>query len=327
MTSASAQPPARARLTSMLPGGAVAAVLLIAPWVVGNYEIGVISQILVLGLLAMSAALLTGVIGTPTLAQAGYFGVGAYTAAIIAQAGIEIGIVQLLASALVAALAAAATGTIAVRARGVTFLMITLAIGEILYTAAESWSDVTGGTDGLSGIPAVVPLWGMDALTLPGLVYYYVLALFLVLYGVVALLLRSPFGLSLRGIRDNHDRMRALGYPVTRYVMAGYCAAGALAGAGGSLWVSLHKFMSPGEMGFDFAALALLAAVIGGRGSMAGACLGAALVVLTRDYIGGFFAGQGMLLLGAMFIVVVYLLPHGISGLFDRRPTKKESRQ
>ena len=288
--------------------------LLAAPWTVGDFEIGMLSRILVLGLVAMSVALLTGVTGLPTLAQAGYFGVGAYTAAIIARSLSAVGLVQLVLGMIVAALVAAVTSVVLVRARGVAFLMITLALGEIMYTAAESWSGVTGGTDGLSGIPPVIPIWGMPALTLTGLVYYYVVAVFGLLFILLALLVRSPFGLALRGIRDNEARMRAIGYPVARYVTVGYCIAGAIAGGAGVLWVNLHRFMSPGEMGFELAALTLLAAVIGGGGSMWGACVGAALVVLMRDYVGGFFAGQGMLLLGVMFVIVVYLLPRGISG-------------
>src|SRR5699024_3910912 len=146
--------------------------------------------------------------------------------------------------------------------------------------------------------PPVVPFWGMAPLTVTGFVYYYVLAVFGLLYFLLALVVRSPFGLALRGIRDNEARKRSVGYPVIRYVTVGYCIAGALAGAAGALWVNVHRFMSPGEMGFEVAALALLAAVIGGGGSMWGACVGAALVVVTRDYVGGYFAGQGMLLLG-----------------------------
>lgn len=299
--------------------------LLAAPWVIGDFEIGMLSRILILGLVAMSVALLTGVTGLPTLAQAGYFGVGAYTAAIIARSFSSVGIVQLVVGMVIAALVAAMTSVVLVRARGVAFLMITLALGEIMYTAAESWSGVTGGTDGLSGIPPVIPFWGMPPLTLTGLVYYYVAAAFLVLYMLVALLVRSPFGLALRGIRDNEARMRAIGYPVTRYVTVGYCIAGGIAGGAGVLWVNLHRFMSPGEMGFELAALTLLAAVIGGGGSMWGACVGAALVVLMRDYVGGFFAGQGMLLLGVMFVIVVYLLPRGLSGL--RLPTRASRRR
>src|SRR5699024_11254473 len=140
----------------------------------------------------------------------------------------------------------------------------------------ESWSGVTGGTDGLSGIPPVIPIWGMPALTLTGLVYYYVVAVFALLFILLALLVRSPFGLALRGIRDNEARMRAIGYPVARYVTGGYCIAGAIAGGAGVLWVNLHRFMSPGAMGFELAALTLPAAVVGVRGSLAGASGGAA---------------------------------------------------
>src|SRR5690625_2536422 len=190
--------------------------LLAAPWTVGDFEIGMLSRILVLGLVAMSVAMLTGVTGLPTLAQAGYFGVGAYTAAIIARSLSAVGLVQLVLGMVVAALVAAVTSVVLVRARGVAFLMIALALGEIMYTAAESWSGVTGGTDGLSGVPAVIPIWGMPPLALTGLVYYYVVAVFGLLFILLALLVRSPFGLALRGIRDNEARMRAIDRKSTR---------------------------------------------------------------------------------------------------------------
>src|SRR5690606_9173968 len=220
------------------------------------------------------------------------------------------------------AIAAALTGPVAVRARGVPFLMLTLAIGEIGYSAAGRLDSVTHGTDGCSGIPRVVRLPGTGPLTNDGLVYYYVLAVFLLLYALVALLLRSPFGLALRGFRDNEARLRAVGYPSTRYALAAYVVAGALAGAAGSLWASVQRFVAPGAMGFSVGALALLAVMIGGAGSMWGAVLGAALVILTRDYLGGILAGHGELLLGALFVLAVYLLPRGVAGVrrHRRRP-------
>ena len=147
-----------------------------------------------------------------------------------------------------------------------------------------------------------------------GLVYYYVLAVFLVLFGVIALLLRSPLGLTLRGLRDNEARLTAVGYHTTRYALAAYVIAGAIAGAAGSLWASAQRFVAPGDLGFEVAALALLAVIIGGVGSMWGACLGAAVVILTRDYIGGNLSGHGPLLLGVLFVLAVYLLPRGIAG-------------
>jgi branched-chain amino acid transport system permease protein len=306
-----------------LVGAAAVLVLLALPWTVDEYTISTISRILVFGLLAISVNLLTGVTGLPTLGQSAYFGVGAYAGAIVSAEVTAVGPVQLLAASVAGALAAAVTGSIAVRARGVPFLMITLAIGEIAYSAAGRLDGITRGTDGYSGVPAVVPLPGMDPLRLDGLVYYYDLAVFLLLFAVVAVLLRSPFGLALRGIRDNEARLRAVGYDTTRYAFAVYCIAGAIAGAAGSLWTTTQQFVAPGDMAFQTAALALLAVIIGGLGSMWGTALGAALVVFTRDYIGGKTEGHGTLLLGVLFVLAVYLLPKGVAGF--RRPARRRT--
>ena len=304
----------------------VLAALLAAPWVVNAYTISTASRILVMGLLAMSVSLLTGVAGMPTLAQAAYFGIGAYTAALLARAGVVIGPVQVLAAVVIATVVAVVTGSVVVRTRGVTFLMLTLAVGELTYSAAVGWRDVSGGTDGLSGIPAVVPLPGMEPLVNDGLIYYYVLAVFLLLFAGTGLLVRSPYGLALRCIRDNEDRIRATGYPVYGYLLSGYAIAGGLAGAAGALWISVTRYVSPADLGFSVAAVALLAAVIGGIGSMWGACLGAAVVVLVRDYIGGVdvpfteYTATGPLLLGITYIAVVYLLPRGVAGSLRSLP-------
>lgn len=299
---------------------ALAVAGVVAPFVLDTYAIATLSRILVFGLLAMSVNLLTGVTGLPTLGQSAYFGVGAYTGAIVSTEVTDVGAAQLLAAGVLTALVAVPTGWVAVRARGVAFLMITLAIGEIAHSAAIRWKDVTRGTDGYSGVPAVVPLPGMGALEGDGYVYYYVLVVFAVLYATVRLVVASPFGLSLRGLRDNEGRMRAIGYPTTRLALVAYCAAGALAGLAGSLYVSVQRFVSPGDASFEVAALALLAVILGGVGSMWGACVGAAVVIVTRDYLGGYVAGRAPLLLGILFVAAVYLLPRGISGVRRWRP-------
>lgn len=306
-------------MVARVTGAAVLVLLLALPWMINAYAISTVTRILVFGLLAISVNLLTGVTGLPTLGQAAYFGIGAYTGAIVSTTMTDVGVVQLAIAGVAATVAAAVTGPVAMRARGVAFLMITLAIGELAYVAAGRLDAVTHGTDGYSGIPPVVPVPGMPALLLDGLVYYYVLAVFLILYAVVALVRRSSFGLALRGFRDNEARLRAIGYPSGGFAVAAYCLAGAIAGVAGSLWTTAQQFVTPGDMGFSVAALALLAVVIGGVGSMWGTCIGAALVVLTQDYIGGFLAGHGTLLLGVLFVLAVYLLPRGVAGLNWRR--------
>jgi branched-chain amino acid transport system permease protein len=160
----------------------------------------------------------------------------------------------------------------------------------------------------------VVPVWGLPELRLDGLVYLWVLAVFLVLFAVVAVVVRAPFGLALRGVRDNEARLRAAGYPVGRYLLGAYTIAGALAGSAGALWVSTQRFVSPSDLGFTVSALALIAVVLGGLGSMWGAVAGTALVVFTRDLVGSHLSGRGLLLLGTVFVLAVYLLPRGLAG-------------
>ncbi|HET6212890.1 MAG TPA: branched-chain amino acid ABC transporter permease [Micromonosporaceae bacterium] len=297
---------------------AATAGLVAAPWLLDSYAISLASRILVLGLLAMSVNLLTGVTGLPTLGQAAYFGVGAYAAALVARAWTQIGVLHLAIAMVVAAAVAAVTGVVAVRARGVVFLMLTLAIGELTYSAALQWDTVTGGSDGRA-TPAVTPFWGLPAVTRDGHVYLWILAAFLALFAVVAAVVRSPFGLALKGVRDNEARLRADGYPVTRYLLVAYAVAGGLAGAAGALWVSLQRFVSPSDLGFQVSAMALIAVVLGGLGSMWGAVAGTALVVIARDYLGGKLTGElsgrGSLLLGLVFVAAVYLLPRGLAGL------------
>lgn len=302
------------RLQQSVLIGLVVFGLLLVPWVFGSFTVMTFTRALIFGLLAMSVNLLTGVAGMPTLGQAAYFGVGAYTGAIVAIHWSELGVLQLLVATLAGVVAAALTGPLAIRGRGVAFLMITLAIGEIGYSAAIRLDGVTGGTDGLSGIPPVVPLPGMERLVNEGLIYYYVLVVAAVAYLGIGMLLRSPFGLTLRGLRDNETRLRAVGYRTDGYALAAYVYAGGLAALAGSLWTSSQRFVAPGDMGFEVAALALLAVIIGGLGSMWGSLLGAALVIFTRDYFGQLVSGHAPLLLGALFVLAVYLMPKGVAG-------------
>ena len=162
----------------------------------------------------------------------------------------------------------------------------------------------------------------MAPLELDGLVYFYVLAVFLLLFGVVHLLVSSPFGLALRGIRDNEAACEPIGYPTTAFALAGYCAAGALAAAAGSLYVSVQRFVSPvGRRLRDRRAGPARRHRRRGRGRCGEPASGAAVVILTEDYLGGYVAGRRTLLLGILFVVAVYLLPRGIAGV-RRWPTR-----
>lgn len=311
--------------------GAVVAVLAVMPFVLNPYEINFLSKILVYGLLALSVNLLTGTTGLTVLGQAAYFGVGAYTGALISLHLTMVGPVQLVAAAAGAALVSGLIGLVVARIRGSTFVMISIAVAELAATAATQWKSVTSGSDGLTAAPAVVPFWGGPALRLDGLTFYYVLAMFVLLFAVVSALVRSPFGLSLRAIRDNESRMRASGYPVNRYVWGVYTIAGALAGAAGALYANVTHFVAPSDTGFQTSALALLAVLVGGAGSMWGACVGIGVVLITRDYLSTLIpgkSGHATLLLGVLYVIVVFALPRGIAGVADtvRRRRRRSPR-
>ena len=298
--------------------GPLAALLLglsAVPWLLDEYSVTLAGYALSLGLVAVSAAVMTGYAGLPTLGQTAPFAVGAYATALAADAGWTTGVVQLAVSAGAAALFSAVTGPAVVRARGTTVLMITLAVGELTSTAIGQLKSVTGGTDGLAGFPAPVPLWGMAELADEAAVYGYVLAATAVVLAATVVLLRSPAGTLLTGTRGAEARMRASGHPVARYLLLAHIGAGVLAGIGGSLMVTVQAYVSPADVGFEIAALALLAAVIGGTRSVVGAVLGAGLIVFTRDWLSGAWPGHGPLLLGALFVVTVYALPRGLAGV------------
>ncbi|WP_336215258.1 branched-chain amino acid ABC transporter permease [Nonomuraea sp. LPB2021202275-12-8] len=307
------RPAARAALVAV----PVLVVLTAAPLVLGAYPVSTMTRILAFAVLVLSVDLLTGVTGLPTLGQAAYFGAGAYTAALVGIHLTSDALVQALAGLAAGLVTAAVTGWVAVRARGIVFLMLTLAIGESVHQVADTWSAV-GASNGLAGMPPI-SLFGGAPLVAAGFVYWWVLAVAVIVYAAVALVVRSPYGRTLRGIRDNEPRLRALGYrpALARYGV--FCMAGAVAGAGGALWAAHTRFVSPGDLGFEVAALALLSVVIGGAGSLWGPCLGAALVLLVRDNLSASIGGHGPLVLGLAFVAVVFLLPRGIAGIRRRK--------
>jgi branched-chain amino acid transport system permease protein len=309
--------PPRVRGRGGLVAAAVLVVLAAAPLFLAPFATTTLTRVLVFALFAVSLDLLVGVTGLPSLGHAGYLGAGAYAAGWVSINVTAEAPVPLLVGAVVGALAAALTGWVTVRSAGIFFLMLTLAIGETLQQLADSWESVTGGADGLTGVPSVrvagTPLADV------GYTYWYVLVVGALGFGLVALLARSPFGAALRGIRDNEPRMRALGYPTSLHKYAVFVVAGGVAGVAGSLLVAQQRLVTPADLGFTTASFALLAVIIGGAGSLWGACLGAALVIVVRDALGPSLDGHGTLVLGIVFVLVVYLLPRGAAGLRARR--------
>ncbi len=313
-----APPRLRAGAAGPIAGAVAGLLLALAPFVLDPAALNTLGRIIYFALLAASLDLLVGITGLPSLAHAGYFAVGAYTAGLIAKDVSALVVVAFPAAILAAGAAAAITGWLTVRSGGIFFLMLTLAVGEIIFLLAESARDVTGGSNGLYGIPVMELVPGSDALSQAALKYWFVLAVFALGFGVLWMIARSPFGLALRGIHGNEHRMRALGYSPHLYKFAAFVIAGAVAGLAGALLASHQQLVTPADAAFGTAVVALVSVIIGGAGTLWGPCLGAAVVVLVRDEIGPSLGGHGPLLLGIVFILAVYLLPGGIAGAAAR---------
>jgi branched-chain amino acid transport system permease protein len=287
-----------------------------APLVLGTYGSAMLARLLAFALLAASADLLVGTTGLPTLGHSAYFGAGAYAAGWVARHVAPSAPAMLAAAVGVSAVVAVIAGSVAVRARGVFFLMLTLAIGEIVEQIAHAWHSVTGGSDGLYGIPAT-RLGGL-ALSDAGAFCWYALAVFVAGMAVLRAVTRAPLGAALRGIRDNEPRMRALGYRTYHYKLAAFVIAGSVAGVAGALFAGQQRLVTPADLGFTASAPVLLAVIIGGEATAWGPCLGAAIVVALRDVLGPSLGGHGDLVLGAVFVVVVFAVPGGLARITGR---------
>jgi branched-chain amino acid transport system permease protein len=291
---------------------AVLALLVAAPAVLDNYRTFLLTEILIFGLFAASLDLLLGYGGLPSLGHAGYFGVGAYAAGLLALHVTSNAFAQLGVAIAAAAGVALLTGIFAVRSRGVYFLMLTLAFGQLLWVLALNWTSLTGGSNGIYGLPTPTLAGSSSWLVPSDHFYWYTLGVFLVGYAALKTVVGSPFGRGLAGIRVNEERMGSLGYNVPLYELAAFTMAGAIAGYSGALACQQSKYFSPDGMSFEVSAVAVVVIVIGGQRTLLGAVLGAAFYYVARDQLSDVLSSHWQLALGIVFVLVVYLLPGGL---------------
>jgi branched-chain amino acid transport system permease protein len=296
--------------------GVLGIVALLAPFA-GPFVILLLAHVLVLGIVAMSVDLLLGYTGLPSLGQAAYLGVGAYLTAILATKfgfglGWDFWLVVMLGMAAGAA-TAAFFGLFAIRASGVYFLMITLALGMCVWGLAYRWNSLTGGDNGINmrGRPVFAGMRLADDLTF----FYLVLGFFIASFFALQLLVSSPFGKSLVGIRERELRMRILGYNTWLHKYIAFVIAGAFGGLAGVLWAHLNGIVSPSDVLLPASVDVLLMVVLGGPGTLVGGLIGAGVVVFLRDYLAT-VVPWWQYVLGAVYVLTILYLPSGIMGLF-----------
>ena len=286
-----------------------AAVALLLPFFAGDFYINLASQILIASIFALSLNLLVGFGGMTSLGHASYLGVAAYIAALLTtRYGFDHGTAALISIGGTVAMAAF-FGVIALRATGLGFLMITLALSQVLWGLAYRMSNVTNGDNGITGITRPAP-FGLS-LESPAAFYWFSLIVTVFAFVMMMIFISSSFGSSLKGVRDQPRRMAALGFNPWMIRWITFIYAGFWGAIAGLLYVYYNKYIHPTSLSTTSLAEALLGVIAGGSGTLAGPAVGAALVLLLKNYASAYIERWNMLL-GLVFLFIVLVMPTGI---------------
>jgi branched-chain amino acid transport system permease protein len=277
-------------------------------WIGGTYYVNVASQILLYAVFALGVNALVGYAGLVSLGHAGLFGIAAYAGARLFNNGA--GHVAVVVGALAVTLAAAALfAALALRGTGLGFVMITVALGQIVWGVAYRWISITNGDNGLA-IKSRPSPFGLSLAT-PAAFYWATFVVFLAALGSMAIVAASPFGASVRGTRDQPRRMNALGYHVWAIRFAAFLFSGFWSGVAGLLFLYYNQFVSPQVVALASSAEVLLMVISGGTGTLLGPVVGAALVVVMKNVVSA-YVERWNFVLGAIFVVIVVFMPEGL---------------
>lgn len=289
--------------------GGVGGVLLLLPLALPGYQVSIATQILIFGVLAMSIDVLAGFAGRTPLCHGAIFGAAAYVVLYWTTVmggdvfvGAALGVTAATALAALFAL-------LAVRTSGVYFLLLTLALGMIVWGVCLRWTGVTGGENGIRG------LGRPEAISSHVTFYYVTLAVVAPVTFLMWRFVHSPFGLTLRGIRDSESRMRSLGYNVPLHLFLAFLASGFFAGIAGALYAVFNNYVSPSTVQLTQSVAGLLMAITGGIGTLLGAFVGAGAIIILENTFSAFTA-RWPIVLGLTFIAIMIFAPEGIVGRF-----------
>lgn len=286
---------------------ALLALALAVPQLTTSFYVNLVSEVMIFGLLAMSIDLLAGYTGLTSMGHAGIFGVASYVVGyLLTKTGTPLYAALVLgigASILTAALFA----VIAIRTTGVYFLMVTIAEGMIVWGIAYRWSSVTGAENGIRGIARP------DFIHESWQFYYLVLVVFIILAALLYRIVNSPFGLTLKGIRESASRMRTLGYNITLHKFISFTTSGFFAGVAGVLYALYNGFVSPSAVEFAKSAEEVLMVIVGGVGTLFGGVVGAAVIIFTRNIV-SLYTPRWPTIMGLIFVLTILFAPNGLLG-------------
>jgi branched-chain amino acid transport system permease protein len=288
-------------------------ILVVLPPFYSSYWVTLLTQMLIFAILAMSLDILMGYSGMSSFGHAGFFGSSAYVVAILSTR-YKMGFLTCFLSGItVATVISLIFGLLVAHASGVYFLIITLALGMVLWGLAFRWVTMTGGDNGISGIPR--PDLGLPiSLKDPLIYYYFILVFFLICLLVMTVFVRSPFGHSLKGVRESESRMRTLGYHTWLHKYLGYVAAALFGGVAGVFWAYFNGFVSPYDMDLTASIEIILMVILGGPGTLVGPALGAGIIVFLKNFISA-YTQRWLLILGTIYILTILYAPQGLMNL------------
>jgi branched-chain amino acid transport system permease protein len=293
---------ARVAVAALVP-----AMLAAVPFVMPGYKTSLAIEMLIFATLAMSIDILAGFAGRTSLGHGAIFGIATYVVLYyVATMGGSPWLGMLL-GVLAATLAAAVFAVLAIRTSGVYFLLLTLALGMIVWGMCLRWASVTGGENGIRGSVAPPLLANQTAL------YFFVLAVAAAMTWLMWRFVNSPFGLTLKGIRDSESRMRALGYNVPVHLFIGFTISGFFAGMAGVLYALFNSFVSPATVALAQSVEGLLMVIVGGVGTLFGSLVGAVVIISLENFV-SFYTERWPSILGLMFIVTMIFAPQGLLG-------------
>lgn len=280
-----------------------------------EFHIHLLTEILILGLFAAAFNLLFGYTGLLSFGQAAYFALGAYASGLWLKGPWPSMPLALLLGALLAAVAALAVGYLCVRRDEIYFAMVTLAFGQLIFVALWRWRPVTGGSDGIGGIPRLPLDLGFTTVNLTPTLHFYYFTLAVVAAALYVLwrITRSPLGLTLQAVRDNHRRVDYLGVPMRRYRLAAFTVSGLFCGLAGALFAPYQGTITPALSDWMWSAEPVMMTLLGGPGVFGGPVLGAALITLLKDFVAS-ATEYWPLLVGTAVVLLVLFLPGGVGG-------------
>lgn len=302
---------------TLLGIGLVALVLVVLatfPAWMPPYYLTTATRVLIYSMLAMSLSFLAGQAGMVSLVQTGLFGFAGYTMAILSVRHEFQFPIPLLGAVLGTVMLAAVFGIVSMRTYGTYFLILTLALGQIVWGIALQWTSMTEGFDGIAGVRA--PIFAGISFREPGNFYWAMLVFFLLVFFGLRALIHSPFGLALRGIRENPVRMKALGYPVERLRFYAFVMAAVPAALAGASIVQFTGIIMPATLSMDRTVWVLLVVILGGVGSLGGTVLGV-IVGILFEVVVTTFTGRYLTVMGITFLLLVLFAPNGIMGAID----------